>query len=832
MKKILIIIVILIGIIFAALATIPLFFKEALLEKTKATINQNVNAQVEFSDFRLSLFRPFPKLTVELMEISVTGTDEFKGDTLFEAGAVRARMPFIQLFNPENMQIEEISLHQPRLKMVVAETGKGNWDLMKETTVAEPVDSGKTNGLNLQLEKFKIEEAFFEYADRETGMAVKFDDINLVLSGEMYGTSADLEVTGGAGDFSVRYGDISYISKWSMETRTLLNVDYEKLDIKISENELQLNQLPLEVNGGIQIPGDSLLFDLDLKSKTSGFDNLLSMVPPEYASYLEEFETSGNATLSGKMEGVYFEENYPAFQLDMIVENGNLHYEGLPEGIKNISGNISITKPQGELDLAEVKIENAHAEVKNNPVDFQLVINQIISDPYFDGALKGKLDFSDLKSTFPMDSIFLAGFVDADVMVNGHYSAIEKEEYSKIQSDGTVLLSGFEYDSPELTRKVLIPEGRLEFSPRDVTLSQFRVNVGQSDFNLSGKVSNYLGYYFSDANLSGDLEMNSSLVNLNELLRLQKGDEETGEESLQEEEPAKTESLAFDIPENIDFVFRSSIRRVVFDQLPVSDVKGLITAQNGKLVLDGLSMQMLDGRLELNGSYWNTPENQPFFDFGLDASRFDIPMAYQTLTGFRKLLPVAGQSQGKMNTDLNVSGRLSQNMKIIGPTVNGSGSFGTENLRIVNSPVFNQLRGILKAEKLKNVAVNDFRARVEIEEGGIQIKPFTTQIAGQETSVTGSINTQNIVDFRLDFNVERDAFGPDIQQILAVLPGEERIQEIPASVIVQGPAGEAQVKVDLEAARKKITEEVKKSTKEDLQRSLNKIGEGLRKLFK
>jgi hypothetical protein len=80
--------------------------------------------------------------------------------------------------------------------------------------------------------------------------------------------------------------------------------------------------------------------------------------------------------------------------------------------------------------------------------------------------------------------------------------------------------------------------------------------------------------------------------------------------------------------------------------------------------------------------------------------------------------------------------------------------------------------------------------------------------------------------------VQREAFGNDIQNILSVLPGQERIQLIPASVVLKGPVGKPEVKIDLEEARKMITEEVKKSTRDNLQENLNKIGEGLRKLIK
>jgi hypothetical protein len=243
-------------------------------------------------------------------------------------------------------------------------------------------------------------------------------------------------------------------------------------------------------------------------------------------------------------------------------------------------------------------------------------------------------------------------------------------------------------------------------------------------------------------------------------------------------------------------------------------------------------MHMLDGQLKLTGSYENTPENQPLFDFGFDLADIDIPVAFQTLTSVQKMVPIARQSQGKFNTSLKVNGQLSSGFGLIAPTINGTGGFSTENLRIIESPLFAQLKGLLKSERLQNVKVDDFRASVEVDNGTIQLKPFTTRVAGQETTISGNLNTQNLLDLRLDFNVQREAFGPDIENILKVLPGEERIQLLPASVLLSGPVGKPEVKINLEEARKKITEEVRKSAKDDLQNSLNKIGEGLKNIFK
>ena len=65
------------------------------------------------------------------------------------------------------------------------------------------------------------------------------------------------------------------------------------------------------------------------------------------------------------------------------------------------------------------------------------------------------------------------------------------------------------------------------------------------------------------------------------------------------------------------------------------------------------------------------------------------------------------------------------------------------------------------------------------------------------------------------------------RNILNIIPGNEKIKIVPAGVLITGPVGNPEVKMDLSETRKTITE----ATKDDLKKSLNKLGEGLLKLF-
>lgn len=824
MKRVVTIVLIIVVILIAAVLALPLFFKQNLLDYARNTLNKQLNAQVEVADLKLSFFRSFPKVSVELQGVVIQGKGTFENDTLLQLNSLQTTTDFKSVLHPSDMHIEEIVVRNAKINLLVAESGEANWDIQKTNTNSaaqkqEPQEA--ESEFHMQLDKIEIRDVSVIYDDRAADMLLQLDDIDFDVSGQMFGSSTLLKTNGGVNEFSFSYAGINYISKTKLRTTTLLNVDFETMTFTVAENELLINRLPLQLNGDVSMPTDSIFFDLGIQTNSSDFENFLALVPPVYESYLKDISTSGSATINGAIKGFYFGESYPGFKLNATIANGHFQYAGMPEDIKNIRAKVSISKPQGDPDLTKIVVEDAHAEIRNNPVDLLLKLTQPVSDPYFDATFVGKVNLLHLKNALPIDSVNMSGIIDANIMAQGRYSAIEKEEYQKIKTDGAVLLNDFVYESPEFTKEIRVLQGQMDFSPKQINLSKFQMLIGASDFNLSGAISDYLSYLFSNGTLNGDLQLNSQHANLNELLRLQVS-EKNGSKQTSEDEV-----LAFDVPPRINFKLRSNIKTAVINRIPIRNINGVIKAANEKLTLENLDMDMLEGKLKMNGSYQNTVQNEPVFDFGFDISKIDIPAMYNTLAGIQKMMPMTGSSTGKISTDLRIKGRLNPQLGLIASSINGKGTFSANNLEIVNSPVFNQLSGILKKEKLRDIKVDDFMAHVNIENGNLLLKPFTTKVIGQETTVAGSLNTDNLIDMRLDFMVQRDVFGPDIQKVLGVIPGNEKIKILPAGVNIKGPVGNPEVKPDLSLTTKAIAD----ATKDDLKNSLDKLGKGVLKLF-
>lgn len=839
MKKILLItgtIVLIIGI----LAALPFLYKDKLLAKVKTTINKQVNAKVDFAKFNLSVFSEFPKVKMEIQGLTVVGINEFSNDTILSASSISTNISLMEMIRGEDLELKVLNIDNPKISLVVNPSGAVNWDIAKtpETPAATSGEVPDTEeAFKMKLDDIQVKNLNLLYNDKAMPMKLQVKNSNLSSTGEVDGTLTTFDMKGEVDEFIFEYDSVQYISKTKLKAETLLKVDYEKMDFLFDRGKLMVNNLPLDVNGSFSIPNDSMFFDLAFNSEKSDFATILALVPADYQKYLEKATMTGAAEFKGSVKGLYYNEIYPAIDVLLAVTNASFKYQELPESVNDIQVLAQITKPEGDLNLLKVNVEKAHASIKNNPVDLSMNLSELMTDPNIDASFAGTIDFASLKQAIPIDSLDITGIMKAKMQIAGRMSSIEKKEYEKFNSNGEASIQNFRIESTQLTKPVEISQGQIKATTQQITVDQFNGKIGQSDFSLRGEVSNYLAYVFKNDVLKGNFNLKSAFMNFTELSNIMKSAPEPSA-SKTETKPAPAPAapadsvVAFQVPDKLDLSFQSAIQKAVYDKMSLNNINGLIRVKDQRLELTNLTMEMLQGKVALNGSYTSNKQNKPLFDFKLNMENLDLPTAYQSLTTFQRYVPIASRSQGKFSTQFDLSGIMNEKMNIVPTSLNGMGIFNTLNLMIIDSPIFDQIRGIIKKEKLKNVKINDFTAKFQFENGELKLNPFKTMVADQQTTIYGSLSAAREINLTMDFLVNREDLGSDINKGLNILPGSQNIKMIDASVILKGSLTKPEVSLDLSKARKQIEEEVKKASVEEIKGSVKKIGDELKKLFK
>ncbi|MDR1861222.1 MAG: AsmA-like C-terminal region-containing protein, partial [Bacteroidales bacterium] len=752
-----------------------------------------------------------------------------KCDTLLYTGSVSARLSLTDLLGGNSYSIENLTVTNSVLninhKTIPDSILYGSdYEAQKTTATKDVTSSKKTvqrraeNGLKLQVKNITVRNLNICYIDKSDATVAKLLNINCSAAGTTDDATGAFTVNGDAGELVLEYDSIRYIGGVTLKLNSAIAADYGRGEFRLENTTLHINELPLELNGLIAMPDDSIRFDLTFRQAGSDFTTLLSLMPYTRHKYLSNISTTGAATFDGSIKGLYYNNILPAINVRLQTDSATLRFDGAGGQIEKISANCLISKPEGRTDLLTISMDVA-AFVRENGLHMKLALSHPTTDLQFDVALSGKADFTQLADVIPMDSLEMRGLLEGHVAFNGHVSDIDSRNYDRITADGQVQFDGFRLQTPRLTRAVEIGNGAVTLTNTQLRLTNLQARIGQSDFRLSGALADVLPYLLRRKTLSGDFTLQSAFINFDELAGLfpQKAPKSPAD---------STKSLQ--IPDNLNLTFRSNIARSKLANMDITNMDGLIAVKNRQLVLQKLNMNLLDGQLMLDGAYHSNPEKHPTFDFNIRAANFQIPTAFRTFSLLRRYAPVAGQSHGKMSATMNFRGQFDQYMNIIHPSLNGTGNLTTSGLQVNNPNLLAQLKSVIKPEKLQNLRVADFSADFRMNNGAITVIPFTTSIVDQEVTVGGEITTDQQLALQLDFRVNKDDLNGDAAKLLAILPGSSNLRYIDAGIRISGAATDPQISVDLTKARKQIENEIKKAGSDGIKNSI----ENLLKLFK
>ena len=607
MKRKIIIIAGIIVVVFASLAALPFLFKGKLLSAVKTSMNNQVNAKIDFKGFNLSIFSHFPRVEMEIRDLSLVGIGDFASDTIFCASSISTDISISEMISGNGIELKSLIVDNPKINLISDKAGKVNWDIAKQTSAQSSSASSSSSGsFKTKLSDVRVNNLNLNYSDQAMPMNVCLKKTNLSSSGEVAGSVTNFDLKGEVTDFIFEYDSVKYISKTRLKVETLLKADMDKMEFAFEKGKLWINNLPLAVNGSFAMPNDSMKFDLGFQSEKSDFATILSLVPADYQKYIEKADIKGSAEFKGSVKGLFYQDTYPAIDLLVSADNGTFKYQGLPESVQDIQVLARITKPEGGLNLLKVEVEKAHASIRNNPVDLKLLVTEPMTDPNIDASFSGTIDFASLKQAIPIDSLDITGVLKAKMQMAGRMSSIEKQEYEKFQSNGEATVQNFRIKSNMLTKPVEISQGQIKATTKQITVDRFDAKIGQSDLSLKGDVSNYLAYMFKNGVLKGNFNLKSGFMDFSELSNIQKPAKPVGEvKSETKANPvAPSDSVAaFQVPKNLDLVFQSAIQKAVYDKMPISNINGLVKVKDQRVDLTNLSMEMLKGKLAVNGSY-------------------------------------------------------------------------------------------------------------------------------------------------------------------------------------------------------------------------------------
>ncbi|KIC93629.1 AsmA-like C-terminal region-containing protein [Flavihumibacter solisilvae] len=485
LKKILVItgIFLLVLVVFAVAA--PFIFSGKLKSLAKKEMNEKLKAKSDFKDVNLSFFRHFPKVSVGLEDMYITGPDAFAGDTLIAANRIDVAVNLFSLFGSGPMEVTHVSLNQPRIHAIIAKDGKVNWDIMKESAPEETTDTS-SSGFQMDLKKYEIVDGYIRYDDEQGNMHFTAANLNHEGSGNFSADQFRLSTSTKIDAATFTFDGVPYLNN----TNTSLDADFDinTTDSKYSFNDvkLKLNEMELNTEGFFQLVNDST-YNMDIKFNTPGndFKNILSLVPGIYTKEFKDLKTSGTAAFNGFVKGIYTTGKMPAYNVTANIRNGSFQYPELPQPVQDINLDVKAANVDGQPDNMVIEIPQATLKFGKEPFQFRLLYKQPETAQYVDMAAKGKLDLGTIGQFIKLEGdTKIGGQVNADIEAKGNLNVVLQQKPGPFQAKGLIQLINLMYASKEFPQPIKNTNATIEVSNPDGVPDHTVVNIpaGHAEF--------------------------------------------------------------------------------------------------------------------------------------------------------------------------------------------------------------------------------------------------------------------------------------------------------------------------------------------------------------
>ncbi len=754
MKKVIKIVGATIVAIIIILMVLPLAFKGKIETLVKQEGNKLLNAQFDFESLDISLLSQFPQASVTLENFWLKGVGEFENDTLLQAGELTAAVNLASLFADTGYEISKIIIDDTKLKAVVLEDGRPNWDVMKADitadTTEEQTDSASAP-LRIQLKKLGIDNLSLVYDDRQAGMYAEIVDLDATCSGDLGSERTTIKLDAETPSVTFRMGAIPFLSKAAIGAQMNVDADLVANKFMLQENTLSLNAIRATIDGWVAMTEKGMDMDVKLNSNEISFKEILSLIPAIYAKDFDGLKTSGEATLAAYAKGSMIGDSImPQFDVNLNVKNAMFRYPSLPAGVDNINIAASVKNPGGSIDATTINVNPFNFTLAGNPFSMTADVKTPVSDLNFNVTAKGKLDLGKIKDVYPLEDMQLNGLVNADLSLNGCMSYIQKELYDRIQASGDINLSNMKLQMENIP-DVEIKKSTFSFTPRYLKLSETTVNIGSNDLTFDSQFENYIGYALKGTTIKGSLNITSNKFDLNDFMT-------TGDSAVAEESVADTTSMGIiKIPNNIDFRMQVAMKEVLMNKMKFNNINGLLVVKNSKVDMQNLSLNTMGGSVVVNGSY-ATPENAvPGLNAGFSLKEIGFAEAYRDLDMVQQLAPIFAGLKGDFSGSIKVNTQLDDNMSPVINTLTGSGNLSTKDLSLSGVKAIDMVADIVKKPSLKETKVKNLNIEFSIADGRINTKPFDLTLGDYKMNLSGSTGLDQSIDYKGEITIPASA---------------------------------------------------------------------------
>jgi len=432
------------------------------------------------------------------------------------------------------------------------------------------------------------------------------------------------------------------------------------------------------------------------------------------------------------------------------LREGWLKTDSYPNPITDITFVANVLNKAGTFQDLIIAVAPASFVFEGSPMYVNATLSDF-SDLAYNAKIKGELNVGRIYQVFSKKGLDITGYAKADLSLKGKQSYATTGQYNKLDNRGTLLLRNIKATSELFPKSFFIKQGNFRFQNEKMWFEKFYASYGKSDFDINGYLLNTINYFLeSHGTLNGSFNMKSKLINVDEFMALEKGENKDRnlEVEYAKEDHPKMSGVVI-IPKNLNVALTANADKVEYNGLVLNKLSGKVGIAKGGFFLENTTFNIIDCILGVDASYKDETPTTAHFNAHFTAKDFSVQRAYKEIPMFHDMVSAAEKAQGIISVDYNIKGDLDGNMGPIYESLEGGGIINLRDVQVKGLKLFDGISSQTGQKSLNNPDMKGIEIKSTIDNNLVHIEPFTFSVASFRPTIKGTTSFDGLLDLRM-----------------------------------------------------------------------------------
>lgn len=789
--KITLIIVGVLLLLLAGLAAYIFSHEKEIKDYAVEQLNKQLDAKVTIDDIDITLLSQFPKVSVDLKQVSVKDPGK---KTLLKAAHVFVGFNLNDILT-KKYKIRILTVDSALLNIYVDKNGKANYLIFKENK-SDTTTSSSNALIDLQL--IRLRNVQVNYTDVKNKQEHQFLCEDVSFSGRFGQDKEVISLEGNIYATHLKSGNILLAKDKHIRLDLAMQMDLDKDQYNFTKGHIDINDLKMTLTGTIQ-GGKKTQMDLEFKARELSISSLLALLPVS-SPLPADVSSTGDIYFSGTMKGVASATSSPAINVTFGVRNGTLtrkdvRIEHLQ--LKGLFGNGSAHNQKTSF----ITLSGLSFDVKSGSATGELHIENFLA-PALKTHLKGQLGLQDLLAFTDNKMIESGqGNVKFDVNISGKVSGMNQvSSWLQNESNGNIQLDLADLKMKDADKTIRTLKADLSVVNKDLLINSFHAGIDQSDIKVTGRLQNMLPYLLADKQtLNADITYQSDYMDLKNFMIPSKS------------APAGTSkqpASAIALPQYITLHAKARVQKLVYNLFHAEQVNAVVHWENKQITVEQFSCNTMNGQLNLDGQVENAPDGRFLISAKSDLKNINIQELFRQCNEFGQNEITSAHLRGKLNGKIEFVSVWSNQLDCDMNKLYAQGAVHVQSGELINYKPMLELARFVDVNELKHLKFADLQNTFEIKNKTIYLPEFEIKSNALNLTLWGTHTFENDVDYKVKLKISEL-----IKNKRKVKPNEFGEEELPDKgmnlfLTMKGPVGDIKTEYDHVRVKQKVKQDV------------------------